>query len=252
VLRDDSEGAVAREAAALAERLALPVLRIAEIAPDDLVLVMGPRGLELRAGDAALRNGAWVDFSARRIPAAGRPRRGHADAGQPLRRALGRRPGFVVDATAGFGDDTIALASWGHRVLAVERSPVVAELLADGLRRALADPALAELAARITLRCADATTALRALECPPDVVYIDPMFAAERTSSALPRKKIQLLRRLVGTDDDAAELVACALASGARRVVVKRSLRAEPLAGRPSASYRGKLIRYDVHVQSRK
>jgi 16S rRNA (guanine1516-N2)-methyltransferase len=135
-------------------------------------------------------------------------------------------------------------------VLAVERSPVVAALLADGLRRALADPSLAEVAARITLRVGDARDVLSDLDEPPDVVYVDPMFDLERTSSALPRKKIQLLRRLLANEGhDAAELLDQALASGARRVVVKRALRAEPLAPRPSASHPGKLVRYDVHTR---
>lgn len=238
----------------LARQLGLPLLAPGEVLQGDLLLVPTDLGLELRSGDAATMRGARVDLGARGVTATGRHRPGHADSAQPLRRALGRRSHFVVDATAGFGDDTVAIASWGHRVLAVERSPVIAALLEDGLARAVHDPALREIAARITLRRADAAEVLDELaahEDPPDVVYIDPMFVPERPGSALPRKKIQLLRRLIGEDSDAESLVARALASGARRVVVKRALRARPLAERPNDSHRGKLVRYDVYLPPR-
>ena len=42
----------------------------------------------------------------------------------------------ILDATAGFGQDSFLLAWGGANVTAVERSPVVLELLQDGLRRA--------------------------------------------------------------------------------------------------------------------
>jgi 16S rRNA (guanine1516-N2)-methyltransferase len=169
-------------------------------------------------------------------------------AGQPLPRAIGRKPGFVVVATAGFGGDAFALATLGHRVLAIERSPVVAALLEDGHARALADPQLQETAGRIRIRCADARELLGQLDAPPDAVYIDPMYPAPpRPKTALPRLEIQLLRRLVGTDSGDAELLAAALASGARRVVVKRPPGAPVLPGPRAASHPGKLVRYDVY-----
>ena len=46
----------------------------------------------------------------------------------------------VVDATAGLGRDAFVLASLGCRVTLIERSPVVAALLQDGLARAGQDP----------------------------------------------------------------------------------------------------------------
>lgn len=48
----------------------------------------------------------------------------------------------VIDATAGLGRDALVLASLGATVTLVERNPLVAALLWDGLRRAKQDPEL--------------------------------------------------------------------------------------------------------------
>jgi 16S rRNA (guanine1516-N2)-methyltransferase len=232
---------------ALAERLGLGVRAADEAEAKDLLLAIGDEGLELRSGDAPSRRGARVDFRARALTDESRRRPGRLTRAQPLPRAIGRRTRSVLDATAGFGDDAIALASLGYLVTAVERSPIVAALLEDARERALQDAALLDVARRLTVHCADARDWLRRAGEPPDAIYIDPMFPPKRRASALPRLQIQLLRRLVGDDPDAEGLVAAALARGARRVVIKRPLRAPALAGTPSESHSGKLVRYDVH-----
>lgn len=242
---EDLDETLADASRALARRLALPLLESAEIEPEALVLALGEKGLELRPGEAPLRRGARVDFRKRAIVR--HKRSGHATRRQPLARAVGRGAAHIVDATAGFGDDTIALASLGHRVLAFERSPIVAALLEDGCERARQIPMLAEAAARIELRIGDACDLLRSLPTPPDVVYVDPMYPPRRSKSALPRLPIQLLRRLVGEEDDADALFAAAMESGARRVVVKRPPEAPSLGGTPAARFEGKLARYDVY-----
>ncbi len=235
----------------LADELQLRLHLVDEHFDRGLLLWPGPEGIEIREGAAPRRSGARVDFTARSIGSGAR-NPGHARRGQPLFRAIGRRSRRVVDATAGFGDDAIAIASSGREVLAIERSPVMARLLLDaGERAARAAGELRATAARLTVCCGDAREVLRVLPSAPDVVYVDPMYPLQRSRSALPRKQIQLLRRLVGDDPDAADTVACALASGARRVVVKRPLRAEPLAGKPTEQFQGKLARYDVYLDHR-
>ena len=81
----------------------------------------------------------------------------------------------------------------------------------------------------------------------PDVVYLDPMFPL-RKRSALAKKEMRVLRRLVGDDEDAGELLEVARRAARRRVVVKRTPEAPPLAAAPTMSYRGKLVRYDVYL----
>ena len=111
-----------------------------------------------------------------------------------------------MDLTGGLGTDTaIAAASAGsRRVLACERHPVVAALLEDGRRRAVA--AGLEPATRIEVHHGDAVDRLRREGDPPALVMIDPMFPPRRKSSALPPKPMQRLRSLLhdaATDVDA-------------------------------------------------
>jgi len=175
---------------------------------------------------------------------------------QPLARAVGLRGGAaleIVDATAGLGRDAFVLASLGCRVTLVERSPIVAALVEDGLRRAAADEDVAEIVARMRLVTGDGRVLLARLAEDnagprPDVVYMDPMYPA-RTKSALVKKELRALRALVGGDEDAGELLAAALHAARRRVVVKRPLRAPPVGQpAPSTQIRGKTTRYDVYL----
>ena len=100
-----------------------------------------------------------------------------------------------VDCTAGLGEDSLLLAAAGFRVTMFERDPTIAALLADGLARAAADPALADVVARMRLVEGDSVAGLASLGFTPDVVYLDPMFPG-RTKSAAVKKKFQLLHHL--------------------------------------------------------
>jgi len=161
----------------------------------------------------------------------------------------GRTPS-VVDATAGLGRDAFLLASLGAKVTLVERSPKIHDLLQDGLLRATQDGGNArEAAARITLHLGDAITLLPKLA--PEVVLVDPMHPP-RTKSALVKKEMRLLREIVGTDEDALNLMQVALDTAAKRVVLKWPLRAPAMVGLapPSHQIRGKTTRYDVFMTS--
>jgi 16S rRNA (guanine1516-N2)-methyltransferase len=155
----------------------------------------------------------------------------------------------VLDATAGLGRDAFTLAALGARVTLAERNPTVAALLADARRRALADPAARDAAQRTEIVCADAST----LVGPPpvrryDVIYLDPMYPG-RGKAALAAKELQLLRELTGGDPDADALLEPALANARRRVVVKRPLKAPPLAGRaPALALAGTQARFDIYL----
>ena len=81
----------------------------------------------------------------------------------------------------------------------------------------------------------------------PDVVYLDPMYPP-RSKSALPKKEMRILRRLIGDNPDAGGLLEVARRVARYRVVVKRTPRAPALAPAPTMSYRSKLARYDVYV----
>ena len=154
----------------------------------------------------------------------------------------------VFDATAGLGEDSLLLAAAGFSVTMCEGDPVIAALLADGLRRAVDDPELSGIVGRMSLVEGDSIEILPSLTEAPDVVYLDPMFPA-RTKNAAVKKKFQLLHRLESPCADEASLMDAALAARPRKIVVKRPIKAPVLAGvRPSHSISGKAVRYDVIV----
>ncbi len=221
----------------------------AGILPASLLLVVTAERLELRDAASPKAGALYVDFVGGPV---GRRRRAGALAGQMLARAVGFKGKrlTVCDATAGLGRDAFLLACLGCHVTAVERSPVVAALLSDGLARATADAATAKaIGGRLHLVHGDARDVLRRLSTGerPDVVYLDPMFPARR-KAALVKKELRMCRLVAGDDPDAAELLAIATGVARTRVVVKRALHAPTLGGKPSFAYRGTTVRYDVYV----
>lgn len=156
----------------------------------------------------------------------------------------------VLDATAGLGRDAFILASLGCKVQLVERSPIIAKLLLDGLTRAKQDQKAAQVVERMDVVIEDAKKVLEALtldNC-PDVVYLDPMFP-HQDKSALAKIEMRLIRQVVGDDFDADALLSIALKRTQKRVVVKRARHAPALAGSaPSFVIEGKSNRYDIYL----
>lgn len=166
-------------------------------------------------------------------------------------RVRGEEAPLAVDATAGFGEDSLLLAAAGFTVELFECNPVIAVLLQDGLSRAALVPELAEPASRMRVHVGDSIQGLAALGedgvC-PDVVYLDPMFPG-RTKSAAVKKKFQLLHHLEQPCADEDALVRAALAAATRKVVVKRPIKGPLLAGlKPSSQLKGKAVRYDILI----
>ncbi|MCF6281667.1 MAG: class I SAM-dependent methyltransferase [Candidatus Polarisedimenticolaceae bacterium] len=172
--------------------------------------------------------------------------------GQPLARALGLKGGkvpTVIDATAGLGRDAFVVATLGCHITLMERSPVIAALLEDGLRRAMDDEDTSEIASRMQLLQGDAA-ALIAAQPRADVIYLDPMYP-ESGKKAQVKKEMQLFRQLVGPDLDSEALLAVALKHALKRVVVKRPAKAVALNGpKPSAHISSPNTRYDLYFTS--
>ncbi len=229
-------------ASALAQELKIPLVQLADSSQFRYLLVPSPQGLRLcDSHNPRVRplsvNASWL---AAQVGAISRR--------QPLARAVGRRAHNIVDVTAGFGDDALLLAAIGYRVTAIERCPIVGALLRDGIMRACADSKLAGLLdQRLTLVIGEARELLPGLDPMPDTIYMDPMFPPKRKRSALARKSVRVLRELVGDDEDAPQLLQLCLRQAKHRVVVKRPHYAAPLMAKPSLSYSGKLVRYDIY-----
>ncbi|MEY8119795.1 class I SAM-dependent methyltransferase [Falsihalocynthiibacter sp. BN13B15] len=171
--------------------------------------------------------------------------------GQDLAKAMGLRAGktpIIIDATAGLGRDSFLLASLGAQVTMIERSEKMHALLTDGMERAASEGGqLREIIGRMTLMKGDAKDLIPELS--GEAILIDPMHP-ERKNSALVKQDLRQVREIVGTDDDAADLVRLAIKHARKRVVLKWPAKADPIEGVQACSHqiRGKTTRYDVFM----
>ncbi|MDZ4660961.1 MAG: class I SAM-dependent methyltransferase [Pseudomonadota bacterium] len=155
----------------------------------------------------------------------------------------------IIDATAGLGRDSLFFLGLGCEVMAIERSPVIFELLSDAVQRAKSDEKLGPLFLRFKLVLGDASEILKNLPEQefPDVVYLDPMYP-HRTKSALPKKEMIILKDIVGEDLGSTNLLALSIKCSKGRVVVKRPPKGKPLAELMNHSFKGKSVRYDMYL----
>ena len=133
--------------------------------------------------------------------------------GQDIAKAIGLKHGFkphVLDATAGLGRDSFVLATLGCNVTMMERMPIVAALLEDGLARAKLSLEVSDIVERMSLINASSIENMT-LANTPDVIYLDPMYP-HREKSAAVKKEMRVFQSLVGEDLDADSLLEPALA----------------------------------------
>ena len=230
-------------ASAWAQRLQLPLQGNA-----DYAMQVGPDGLQFAELGAHAAGPIRVDFVS---GAVAHRRLFGGGSGQMIAKAVGIAPGIrptIIDATAGLGRDAFVLAELGCAMTLIERQPLIAALLEDGLQRASADPEVGPIVARMRLHSGNAIELLGAWESEaPQVIYLDPMFP-HRDKSALVKKEMRLFRPLTGDDDDAPALLEAALALASHRVVVKRARKAPAILG-PAPGYvlEGKSSRFDIY-----
>ena len=233
----------------LAKKLSIPLIQN-ESLEYRYLLVSSSNGLALKQTGKNTPGPIMVDFTTGSMQY--RLRHG-GGRNQALARAIGLKKGWhpaVIDATAGLGRDAFVLAYLGCHVQMIERSPILAALLEDGLQRAAGAELTAETVRSLSFCQADSRDILHKLtqDDLPDVVYLDPMYP-ERTKSSLAKKEMRILRELTGGDSDAAMLLRVALERTRNRVVVKRPRQAPPLSDiSPSHEISGKTSRFDVYL----
>jgi len=230
----------------LSERLSIPLYQsITKDVPELFFLTWRDGCLKLIDKDLLKKGGLSVDVE----PRYGEQRSWPAPKTGALAQALGRKTKTIVDATTGWGQDSLHIFRMGYDLRCIERSPVMNELLQDGFNRLSQLEWVKNLELKVpTLIDGNACDILLNLDQKPEVIYIDPMFPAKRKKSALAKKSMTVLRDLLGNDEDKEQLFAVALQVAAKKVVVKSPDYAEPLAGKPSESFKGKLLRYDVYL----
>lgn len=165
---------------------------------------------------------------------------------QALIRALKLKSGMkILDCTAGWGRDAAVMAVFGAEVIMLERDPIMAALLEDGLSRR--DEVSSERL-KLELIHQDAIVYLNqlAIGSAADVIYIDPMHP-ERQKRALVKKDMQALQRLIRPTEDLLPLLDIARQKAKCRVVVKWPQKEAPLLP-ADESIEGKTIRYDIYL----
>lgn len=233
------------EAILLAKALSLTWQGAAEFA-----LQLGENGLQLQLLTDRHIGALKVDFVE---GALAHRRKFGGGKGQMIAKAVGIQGTTlpsVLDATAGLGRDAFVLATLGCRVTLIERQPIIAALLQDGLKRALLDEDVAGIVEQMQLLQGNAIELMQQWQATiPQVVYLDPMFP-HRDKTALVKKEMRLFRPIVGDDGDATQLLNSALQLASHRVVVKRPRKAPNIEGiNPSYSLEGKSSRYDIYVK---
>lgn len=163
-------------------------------------------------------------------------------------KALGLNKGRrkILDLSAGLGQDAVFLSQLGAEVTAIERHPWLHFLLQEARHRTRR-PELQSL--RFLVGDSLEWLAQQGFGSSFEAAYFDPMYP-EKKKTALPRQEMVLFRGLVGDDEDAVKVLELALSVGVPRVVVKRPLKAEPLKDKPTHSFFGSTVRYDVYVRS--
>ncbi|MFZ2842787.1 class I SAM-dependent methyltransferase [Psychrobacter sp.] len=174
----------------------------------------------------------------------------------------------VIDATAGFGHDSLILASTGAQVTMLEQQPLMALLLLAEQRRMSEFPNWQKLMSRLQIINIDARSYFKNLQADKivdnskvvDVVYLDPMFPedsyqdSKTGKGAKVGKHMQALHQLAcpPTSDEERELLQSAQAvvsqNGQKqgRVIVKRPQFAPLLAHQqPSESWHNEAVRFD-------
>ncbi len=173
----------------------------------------------------------------------------------------------VIDATAGFGHDSLILASTGAQVTMLEQQPLMALLLFSEQQRMSAQPNWQKLMARLTIINTDALSYFAQLQknttdqaVAVDVVYLDPMFPedsyqdSKTGKGAKVGKQMQALHHLAHppTLDEEMALLNKAQAvvadnqEGRGRVIVKRPQQAPFLAQQnPDESWHNAAVRFD-------
>ena len=174
----------------------------------------------------------------------------------------------VIDATAGFGHDSLILASTGAQVIMLEQQPLMALLLLAEQLRMNTLPNWQKLMSRLQIINTDALTYFARFnnyleadnEQAIDVIYLDPMFPedsyqdSKTGKGAKVGKHMQALHQLAHppTLDEEQQLLQSAQAvvsqNGQKqgRVIVKRPQFAPLLAHQqPSESWNNEAVRFD-------
>ena len=171
----------------------------------------------------------------------------------------------VIDATAGFGQDSLILASSGAQVIMLEQQPIMALLLLAEQQRMSQEPNWQKLMSRLTIVNTDAlaffNSKLTTIDSNSiDVIYLDPMFPEDSYQDrktgkgAKVNKQMQALHQLAAPPTIAQEQQLLQSAQHliknnkqqSGRVIVKRPVQAPLFANQAATeSWHNAALRFD-------
>lgn len=147
----------------------------------------------------------------------------------------------VLDATAGFADDTCWFLALGADVVMSERNPLLFCLLANALKHF-----------RIPNNCsvklvqADSSQVEQLGDF--DTIYYDPFFQKKKSAKA--KKNMEIIGSHFHNDDlDAVEVAQDLLKKCKGRLIIKRSDKAPRLIDKPTYEIKGKTVRFDIYYR---
>ncbi len=167
----------------------------------------------------------------------------------------------VIDGTAGFGHDSLIMASSGATVTMLEQNPIMALLLLLEKQRMQAEKNWQGLMGRLDIGFGNMVEVLQkspfslggvgvGQTMKADVIYLDPMFPNDSYEGAKVGKEMQVLHNLAKPPTLQEEVALLTTAKSALtnggRVVVKRPKNAPYLAGVPAdESWENDVVRFD-------
>ena len=170
----------------------------------------------------------------------------------------------VLDATAGFGQDSFLLAASGCQVIMVEQVPLLHYFLRQAIDFSCRDVdsqangQAIDVLNRLELIYGNSIDLMKSWDRPqPDIIYLDPMYAQEHDGkglkkSAAVKKNMAFLQVITqqqhGINLSGRGMLEAALDLAGSKVVVKRAPNAPYLDNKkPASSIVGKAARFDIY-----
>ena len=164
-----------------------------------------------------------------------------------IKKALGKsdKPLKILDCTAGMLQDTLLFLSLGHHVIALEQSKILFHLLQDGINRTGNKSVFNKLELIHTNACSYAVQAKHF-----DVIYFDPMYPPSK-KNALSSGQLEYISKILEVesltnnpmnDFEVLQLIP------AKKMIVKRPLKAKSFSSQINYQVLGKATRFDVYI----
>ena len=216
---------------------------ISEQLTDQPHLYLSETGLSFFHPEARSKNKFQIDFNSGST--GWRVKR--ADHEKLIKKALGKseHPLNILDCTAGMLQDTLLFLYLGHQVTALEQSKILFHLLQDGISRSEDQNIFTKLELIHTNACSHAAQAKNF-----DVIYFDPMYPSTKKNT-LGSGQLEYISKILETEsleNNAVKDFEVLQLIPARKMVVKRPIKAEPFSLQTNYQVTGKTTRFDIYI----